>query len=213
VQAQDRFAAGVTNNLEVVQAQEAVAAATDSYLAALYAHNLAKLSLARAVGVPRNRPASTSEDPGDGSWLHSPTAPGEDGPVGGRDCRALAVAALWWHLEGREVTDNAQIDGHITPIAARCGRTVAAVHVTDNQEVRAGSVLVEIDPRDYEVACKRAEADLADAEAALEAARRRVPIATNLDLRSAEVGRRERRTGAGGCGRRRGATSTPPAPV
>jgi len=51
VQAQDRFAAGVTNNLEVVQAQEAVAAANDSYLAARYAHNLAKLSLARAVGV------------------------------------------------------------------------------------------------------------------------------------------------------------------
>lgn len=51
VQAQDRFSAGVTSNLEVVQAQEAVAAATDSHLAALYAHNLAKLSLARALGV------------------------------------------------------------------------------------------------------------------------------------------------------------------
>ncbi len=51
VQARDRFTAGVTNNLEVVQAQEAVAGATDSYLSALYAHNLAKLSLARALGV------------------------------------------------------------------------------------------------------------------------------------------------------------------
>lgn len=50
-QAQDRFAAGVANNLEVVQAQEAVAGATDSYLSALYAHNLAKLSVARALGV------------------------------------------------------------------------------------------------------------------------------------------------------------------
>jgi outer membrane protein TolC len=50
-QAQDRFTAGVANNLEVVQAQETVAAATDSYLLSLYAHNLAKLSLARALGV------------------------------------------------------------------------------------------------------------------------------------------------------------------
>ena len=50
-QAKDRFAAGVANNLEVVQAQEAVASVTDSYLSALYAHNLAKLSLARALGV------------------------------------------------------------------------------------------------------------------------------------------------------------------
>ena len=41
----------MTNNLEVVQAQEAVAGATDSYLSALYAHNLAKLSLARALGT------------------------------------------------------------------------------------------------------------------------------------------------------------------
>jgi outer membrane protein TolC len=50
-QAQDRFTAGVANNLEVVQAQESVAAATDSYLGSLYAHNLAKLSLARALGT------------------------------------------------------------------------------------------------------------------------------------------------------------------
>ncbi len=50
-QAQDRFAAGVTSNIEVVQAQEALAAANENYIAALFAHNLAKLSLARALGV------------------------------------------------------------------------------------------------------------------------------------------------------------------
>ncbi len=51
VQAQDRFAAGVTNNIEVVQAQEALATANENYIASLFAHNLAKLSLARALGV------------------------------------------------------------------------------------------------------------------------------------------------------------------
>ncbi|MEO7273664.1 MAG: TolC family protein [Vicinamibacterales bacterium] len=50
-QARDRFAAGVTSNIEVTQAQETVAAASDTYLSALYAHNLAKASLARASGV------------------------------------------------------------------------------------------------------------------------------------------------------------------
>ena len=50
-QARDRFAAGVAGNIEVTQAQEAVAAASETYIAALYAHNLAKASLARAVGA------------------------------------------------------------------------------------------------------------------------------------------------------------------
>jgi outer membrane protein TolC len=49
-QARDRFTAGVTDNLEVVQAQESVASANESYISSLYAHNLAKVSLARAIG-------------------------------------------------------------------------------------------------------------------------------------------------------------------
>ena len=49
-QAQDRFSAGVTDNLEVVQAQESVATANANYISSLYAHNLAKVSLARAMG-------------------------------------------------------------------------------------------------------------------------------------------------------------------
>ena len=50
VQARDRFSAGVTDNIEVVQAQESVATANDSLIAALYGHNLAKVALARALG-------------------------------------------------------------------------------------------------------------------------------------------------------------------
>jgi len=51
VQAQDRFSAGVANNLEVVQAQESVAAANQSYIASVYAFNQAKISLAQTLGV------------------------------------------------------------------------------------------------------------------------------------------------------------------
>jgi outer membrane protein TolC len=50
-QARDRFAAGVAGNLELTQAQEAVATAADAYIASLYTHNLAKASLAQALGV------------------------------------------------------------------------------------------------------------------------------------------------------------------
>jgi len=49
-QARDRFTAGVTDNLEVVQAQDTVASANESYIASLYAHNVAKVELARALG-------------------------------------------------------------------------------------------------------------------------------------------------------------------
>jgi outer membrane protein TolC len=49
-QAQDRFVAGVTDNLEVVQAQESVASAHENYISSLYAHNLAKVELARSLG-------------------------------------------------------------------------------------------------------------------------------------------------------------------
>ncbi len=49
-QSQDRFAAGVTNNVEVIQAQQQLATANDQYIASLYEHNIAKVLLARAIG-------------------------------------------------------------------------------------------------------------------------------------------------------------------
>ncbi|MDE3153562.1 MAG: TolC family protein [Acidobacteriota bacterium] len=50
-QARDRFAAGVADNVEVIQAQQAVAEASENYISSLYAHNVAKASLARALGI------------------------------------------------------------------------------------------------------------------------------------------------------------------
>ncbi len=91
---------------------------------------------------------------------------------------ALGVLAWLWITAGRETTDDAQIDGHVTQIAARVGGTVKAVSVNDNQRVDAGAVLVELDPRDYQVALDRARAELADAEATAAAAQSGVPIAS-----------------------------------
>ena len=50
-QARDRFSAGVSDNIEVVQAQESVATANDNLISALYGHNVAKVALARALGA------------------------------------------------------------------------------------------------------------------------------------------------------------------
>jgi membrane fusion protein (multidrug efflux system) len=89
---------------------------------------------------------------------------------------AFGVGVWWWIAAGRESTDDAQVDAHITPIASRVGGTVLHVPVEPNQEVEAGAVLVEIDKRDYEVALERARAELADAEAVAVAAKASVPI-------------------------------------
>ena len=88
----------------------------------------------------------------------------------------LAVLLAWHHFSGRESTDDAQIDAHVNPVAARVGGTVQAVLVADNQKVEQGTLLARIDPRDYEVALARAEADLAENEATAHAARTTVPL-------------------------------------
>ena len=84
----------------------------------------------------------------------------------------------WSRMAPREGTDDAQVSGHVNPVATRVGGIVVAIKVTDNQAVKAGDVLVELDPRDYQLAVTRAEADLAVAEAAARAARTDVPITT-----------------------------------
>jgi membrane fusion protein (multidrug efflux system) len=89
----------------------------------------------------------------------------------------VAGVAIWYLVTaGRESTDDAQVDAHVTQIAARVGGTVLRVPVADNQQVNAGDVLVEIDPRDYQVALEKARAELADAEASALAAQSNVPI-------------------------------------
>ena len=99
--------------------------------------------------------------------------------AGGLIVVAIVVAA-WIHLSGRETTDDAQIDGHIAPIAAKVGGTIQRVLVRDNQEVKQGDVLVEVDPRDLQVALARAEADLAEARAAAQATRSGVSVNSTM---------------------------------
>lgn len=85
----------------------------------------------------------------------------------------------WQYFSKWETTDDAQVDGHIHPVNAKVGGTVVAVNVKDNEYVDAGTVVVQLDGRDYEIALKRAEAALADAQAAVVAARAGVPLASS----------------------------------
>ena len=89
---------------------------------------------------------------------------------------AAGMVSLWSYYSTRESTDDAQMDGHIDPISARVGGTVVEVNVDDNQVVKAGAVLLRIDPQDYQVALNRAQADAAAARATAAAADSGVPI-------------------------------------
>ncbi len=89
----------------------------------------------------------------------------------------VIAGVMWLRSRGRESTDDAQVDGRITQIASRVGGPLVTVSVDNNVHVKAGDLLVQIDPRDYQVAVDRAKAELADAQATAAAARTGVPIA------------------------------------
>ncbi|HKF65999.1 MAG TPA: HlyD family secretion protein [Vicinamibacterales bacterium] len=89
----------------------------------------------------------------------------------------LVGIGIWlWLTRGQESTDDAQIEAHVVQIAARVGGTVDAVPVKDNQKVEAGAALVQIDPRDFEIAVQKAAAQLADAEASARAAQSNIAV-------------------------------------
>jgi len=83
---------------------------------------------------------------------------------------------LWRYFSSYESTDDAQADLHLYPVSARISGYVVKVNVEDNQWVQQGTVLVEIDPKDYEVAVAQAKANLASAEATAQSLNITVPI-------------------------------------
>jgi membrane fusion protein, multidrug efflux system len=89
---------------------------------------------------------------------------------------AIAVTASWWFTEGRyiETTDNAYIQGDIAVLGPRIEGDVAAIKVADNQRVRAGDPLIQLDPTDWQSRLAQARASAAEATAAIETAQRQV---------------------------------------
>jgi membrane fusion protein (multidrug efflux system) len=99
---------------------------------------------------------------------------------------ALAIATPLWlrYLSTFEATDDAQVDGNISAIASRIAGTVTAVHIEDNQEVRPGDALVELDPADYQVALDQARANMTQAQLQWQSEAHGVPI-TQVSNRTA----------------------------
>src|ERR1700732_2808795 len=105
---------------------------------------------------------------------------------------------LWRYLSTYESTDDAQVDVHLYPVSARVSGYVVKVNVDDNQWVQKGTVLVEIDPKDFEVAVAQAQANLANAEATAQSLNITVPITstnTSSQLRSTASGVENSRAG------------------
>ena len=105
---------------------------------------------------------------------------------------ALVAAGIWWRSTFSESTDDAQVNGHLIQVSSRVAGQVAKVYVDENQVVKAGDVIAELDPSDYKVAVENAEAALASAEANAAAANVNVPITTvntgsNLNAADANV--------------------------
>jgi membrane fusion protein (multidrug efflux system) len=102
----------------------------------------------------------------------------------------LIALGIWWHSTYYEDTDDAQINGHLIQVSSRIAGNVIKVYVDENQAVRRGDPIVDLDPRDFQVAVENAQAMLASAKAAAAAARVNVPIIsvnTGSNLRSAEA--------------------------
>jgi membrane fusion protein (multidrug efflux system) len=101
---------------------------------------------------------------------------------------AVIALGIWWHSTYSEDTDDAQVNGHLIQVSARINGQVLKVDVEENQVVKAGETIAELDPRDYQVAVENAEAALASAQANAAAANVNVPITTvntGSNLRSA----------------------------
>jgi membrane fusion protein (multidrug efflux system) len=100
----------------------------------------------------------------------------------------LVAIGIWWHSTFSEDTDDAQVNGHLIQVSSRIAGQVLKIDVEENQVVKAGDVIAELDPADYQVAVENAEAALASAQANAAAANVNVPITTvntSSNLRSA----------------------------
>lgn len=100
--------------------------------------------------------------------------------------------AFWWHSTFTEDTDDAQINGHLIQVSSRIAGQVQKVYVDENQLVKKGDLIAELDPRDYQVAVENAKAVLASAKANAAAANVAVPLTTintgsNLNSATSDV--------------------------
>jgi membrane fusion protein (multidrug efflux system) len=139
----------------------------------------------------RSTPAGNSASPAAGSKPKGSRRLLLLGAVGG----ALLVGVATWYFinVGYETTDDATIEAHVIEVSPKVSAHVMAVHFDDNYDVKRGDLLVELDPRDFDVSLVSAQANLASAKSKLTQAEAQQNVAragigqTKADLASAEA--------------------------
>ena len=140
------------------------------------------VSDARQIVVPAERPAPKRENP-------RPAKPFYKRPLlmavlaTGVIVAVVGAVGWWLHARNFESTDDAFIDGHIVRIAPKISGYVSRLDVDDNQLVQQGDLLLELDPRDYQVALEQAQAAEASARSRLQEAK--VQIAASEEANKA----------------------------
>ncbi|RRA48914.1 HlyD family secretion protein [Acidipila sp. EB88] len=124
------------------------------------------------------KPAAREENGGDGKAGDNPRQKSRR-----RFIIILVVALLiagallfYWRSTFYEDTDDAQVNGHLIQVSSRINGNVLSVPVTENQRVKAGDVIVELDPKDYQTTVQQDEANLAAAQSNYESNNVNVPV-------------------------------------
>jgi membrane fusion protein (multidrug efflux system) len=147
--------------------------------------------------TPQSNDTGTGNDAEGEESAADPSSPAQAGRAHRHPVRlilALLAATLlsvgglrfWNYLQSYQWTDDAEIDGHLDPISTRVNDTVVRVYVENTYRVKAGQPLVDLDPRDYQVAVENAEANLAQAEQGVKAAQQNYNLSVaNLNAATA----------------------------
>ena len=102
---------------------------------------------------------------------------------------ATAGVLYWNYAQSYESTDDAQVDAHLNGISARIAGTITAIHTDENQIVKAGQLVAELDPSDYSVALAQAEAEMTQKQAEVGVQNPSVPIVENANETGIEAAR------------------------
>ncbi len=134
--------------------------------------------------------ATAPQDSLPGTRVPDTAAPAETAPASRKRLVLFGVGLLviassvayWLHSRNFEDTDDAQVDGTISNVSPRITGTVIAVHVVENQRVKEGELLAEVDPTDLQIALVQARAEVAQAQAQLEVEDPTVPITQSSNV-------------------------------
>jgi membrane fusion protein, multidrug efflux system len=153
----------------------------------------AELQQNQAAQNQQTKPGEPSQSPPNGTDDTPESKTNRKFIIAGVVVLLIAIAGFfYWKSTFTEDTDDAQVDGNLYQVSSRVSGQVLKVYVEENQKVEAGAPLLEIDPRDYQVAVEQAEANLASAQASYVQATVNVPITsvsvkTNITTSGSDV--------------------------